>query len=107
MIRTPLITFMALAASACWAQGSFTGNQMAPECARNSELCLSWASGMHMMHGLMVGLKRQPLYCRPAGVINSQVILIYQAYLRNNPAKLHLPADALFVWAMQESFPCR
>jgi Rap1a immunity proteins len=80
---------------------------MAPECARNSELCRSWASGMHMMHGLMVGLKRRALYCRPDGVINSQIIQVYQVYLRNNPEKLHMPAETLFVLAMQQAFPCR
>jgi len=77
-IRIALSATMALsvAASESWSQDIFTGNQMGPECARNSELCPSWVAGMHIMHNMMVGLKRPPLYCQPAGVINSQVVQI-------------------------------
>ena len=107
MTRVAIISTMALSISLGEVRADFNGNDIAPECARSSEICLSWVSGMHMMHGLMVGLKRKPLYCRPAGVINSQAVQIYQTFLRNNPAKLHLPADALFVFAMQEAFPCQ
>ncbi len=105
--RVCLAALFFLASAGGSAEGGFTGNDLKPECDRGTELCLSWVSGMHMMHGLMVGLNRKPLYCRPDGVINSQVIEIFRAYLRKNPATLHLPADAIFVLTLQEAFPCR
>jgi Rap1a immunity proteins len=45
-------------------------------------------------------------YCVGGDVDNEQELRIILKYLRENPAKDHLPVSTLFLAAMREVFPC-
>jgi len=44
--------------------------------------------------------------CIPENVNNGQAIRVVLAYLRANPAKLHIDEGVLTLLALQEAFPC-
>lgn len=45
-------------------------------------------------------------YCPSDGVTYGQIVRIVNKYLKDNPAKLNMPADLLTLDALKKSFPC-
>ena len=70
--------------------------------------CLSWINGaVQASDPRDWSFPEKPVYCTPqSGGSNGQYKDVFVAYLRNNPAKRHLPAIFLFHQAMAGAFPC-
>lgn len=70
--------------------------------------CLSWVNGA--VQGAINTVSfddRKPDYCTPqSGGSTKQYVDVFLKYLRDNPAKRHLPAIFLFHQAMAAAFPC-
>ena len=73
-----------------------------------SFVCLSWVNGAVQGAAITFSLeKEKPSYCTPDdGGSNQQYAEVFLKFLRDNPAKRHLPAIYLFHQAMAEAFPC-
>lgn len=72
-------------------------------------ICLGWISGAVQAAGNSVSLEpEKPDYCTPGfGGSTGQYAAVFLKFLRDNPAKRHLPAIYLFHQAMAEAFPCQ
>jgi hypothetical protein len=70
--------------------------------------CLMWINGAVKAGNNTFSLDpEKPNYCTPRfGGSNGQYVAVFLKFLRDNPAKLHLPAILLFHQAMAEAFPC-
>jgi hypothetical protein len=72
-------------------------------------ICLGWVNGAVQAASDTVSTNAEkPSYCTPrVGGSTGQYVAVFLQFLRNNPAKQHLPAIYLFHQAMAEAFPCR
>lgn len=76
--------------------------------ATSALVCLSWINGaVQGASATVSSTGAKPDYCTPrVGGSNGQYAAVYLKFLRDNPAKRHLPAIYLFHEAMAEAFPC-
>lgn len=72
-------------------------------------VCLGWINGAVQAFNGAVSLEpEKPNYCTPEfGGSTGQYAAVFLQFLRQNPAKRHLPAIYLFHQAMAEAFPCQ
>jgi hypothetical protein len=106
-------------------QTMHTGSQLLKECRTAVRLfdrglpatmemyeaghCIGYIDGMQTMH-LMWEIIAGPglLLCVPAASVKiEQQIRVLVKYLETHPEKLHEDPNFLFLWAMQEAFPCK
>lgn len=71
-------------------------------------ICLGWINGAVQAAGNSISLNpEKPNYCTPKfGGSTGQYAAVFLKFLRDNPAKRHLPAIYLFHQSMAEAFPC-
>ena len=70
-------------------------------------VCLGWINGAVQGASGTISIEpKKPEYCTPPGGSNGQYVAVFLKYLRDYPAKRHLPAIYLFHQAMAEAFPC-
>ncbi|WP_420794378.1 Rap1a/Tai family immunity protein [Sphingosinicella microcystinivorans] len=71
--------------------------------------CLGWINGATQAAGGTISTEpEKPDYCTPGfGGSIGQYAAVFLKFLRDNPAKRHLPAIYLYHQAMAEAFPCR
>jgi hypothetical protein len=72
-------------------------------------ICLGWINGAtQAAAGTISTEPEKPDYCTPGfGGSTGQYAAVFLKFLRDNPAKQHLPAIYLFHQAMAQAFPCR
>lgn len=72
-------------------------------------ICLGWVNGaVQAAAGTISTKPEKPDYCTPGfGGSTGQYVAVFMKFLRDNPAKQHLPAIYLFHQAMAEAFPCK
>ena len=88
-------------------QDFVSGMHWMKECSGTSTL------GIHTCDAIMLGisgfhnLEEVPaLYCAPKGVKFPQAKAVVLKYLKDNPARLHLPFVRLAVDALKAAWPC-
>lgn len=78
----------------------------------HGNICLAYIVGLVDGVSLQVDLSRVSShaelfpYCLSDEVGNGQLVRVLLKYIRDNPAKAHLPTATLFGMAMKEAFPC-
>ena len=113
MIRTMAIVVLVLSLVGP-ARAQMTGNDLRSMCVSKNpaedDLCISWSAGFHS--GIRAAqkiaeiVKLPPVTCIPDNVTGSQVRLILEKYMRENPQELAQGADYLAARAFLQSFPC-
>ncbi len=71
--------------------------------------CLGLVKGIHLTLAFVreiSGNEAAINTCIPESVNHGQAVRVVLAYLRANPAKLHLDEVVLIIRALQEAFPC-
>ncbi len=86
--------------------GFTTGNDLASWCSSDVPadvaLCVGYVSGVADSSQLL----DTPYFCLPDGVERGQLTDVVRAYLSAHPKKLHHPAHAITMVAIEQSFPC-
>ena len=116
-----LSTMMALALLCCLSRANaqdgrfdiWTGNGFLQNCAderataENSfrlGICYGYLEGWLARDE---GSPKFRLVCRPPTATNGQVMAVLIKYLRENPAKRHLPIDTAIIEGLSAAFPCQ
>jgi hypothetical protein len=72
-----------------------------------AERCRSYIWGATtVLRTLQLGKDGTRLLCVPATVRQEQAVRVVAKWLKDNPAKLHFPAEFAAVVALREAFPC-
>lgn len=81
-----------------------SSNKISPD----GYVCLAWINGAAQVAAFSISVEvvEAPSYCAPDMGTTGQYRDIFVKFLRENPAKRHLPAMFLFHQAMAEAFPC-
>lgn len=66
--------------------------------------CVSYLKGIH--DGVEEATDKKP-YCAPGEVTYHQAGRVLVKYMRENPARLHLPVATLYIMAMKDAFACK
>jgi len=69
-------------------------------------MCLGFISGLVRMHDLSAHIYKENLFCRPKGTTLGQFEMITTQFMRSRPDLLHMPFEALVMFALQRAFPC-
>lgn len=114
-----ILILLALAAPAI-AQQYLSGNAMLRNCefalsgraaqnAHEAGLCQGFTTGV--IQGIYLGeiasgKTKKGILCPPADVEVGQMIRVAVKYMKDNPSRLHEPAQVLFGHAYRDAFPC-
>ena len=104
-----VVFILACLVIACPAKADFTGANLQSACANNQDICDFWITSILLnAFGSQTNAQQENFSptCPPGGVTPTQARLIVEAYMRDHPENLHLPARDVVFGAAEQAFPC-
>lgn len=118
MIQNKLIALL-LCAAGLTATSAFaaekdtsSGNYWLAQCQNSdpnrSVACIDYIKGLRDgVQAQRILTKTNPVFCIPEAVTPGQLKDLFAKYLKDNPKNRHMPGDAILVYTLKQSYPCK